>query len=57
MIAEAHRVESTNLFVKIALGAILISATMLGVNELASAVSGADHGSLPAAVNDISVRN
>jgi hypothetical protein len=57
MIADAHRVESTNLLVKIVLGAILISATMLGVSELASAVTRADHGSLPAAVNDISVRN
>jgi hypothetical protein len=60
MIADAHRVESGNLLakgdmkIKIVLAAILISATMLGVNELASAVS---HGALPAAVNDISVGN
>ena len=63
MIADALRVKSGNLFakgemkIKIVLGAILISATMLGVNELASAMSRADHGALPASVNDISVRN
>jgi hypothetical protein len=63
MIADAYRVGSGDrlakgdMKIRIFLGAILVSATMLGINELASAVTRADHGSLPAAANDISVRN
>ena len=61
--ASANRVESVNrpekgdMKVKIVLGAFLISATLLGVNELASAVHRADHAAPPAAVSDTSIRN
>ena len=63
MIADAYRVGSGDrlakgdMKIRIFLGAILVSATMLGINELASAVHRADHAGPPAAVSDTSIRN
>lgn len=39
--------------IKIVLAAILIIATLLGINALLSTVHKADHGATPPAVNDI----
>jgi hypothetical protein len=52
MTAGTHRVEFDRLSkgdvkIKMVLGAILVSATLLGVNELASAAYRADHGAFP----------
>jgi hypothetical protein len=63
MTADAHRVEFRNRLskgdvkIKMVLGAILVSATLLGVNELASAAYRGDHGAAPIVVNDTSIRN
>jgi hypothetical protein len=63
MTADAHRVEFRNRLskggvkIKMVLGAILVSATLLGINELASAAYRADHGAAPTVVNDNRIRN
>jgi hypothetical protein len=63
MTADARRAEFRNRLsngdvkIKMVLGAILVSATLLGVNELASAAYRADHGASPTVVNDTSIRN
>ena len=46
----------TDMKIKIVLATILAIATLFGVNALVSAVSMADHGATPAAVNG-TIRN
>jgi hypothetical protein len=52
-----NRLSKGDVKIKMVLGAILVSATLLGVNELASAAYRGDHGAAPTVVNDNSIRN